>query len=341
MSKLGAKVGVPLIPVITTLPGSYAHTTESQGRWEYAYDIWAAGTRSERRIGALHADGLAERLAAANLGDRIVTPWGRMSRMADTLYERGFLLERTPGQPHPAVTGETIAVPEAMLERDGHWTAVVGPWRHSVTASAMGTKSERRIGALQFDNIEIQGAKIGDFVETPWGRAHWRGPVRTDAAGDHEQGMLLRGTADRSLDDVVGDELIPGTMRREQRLESSYLASGFRVDYDAPVAHTVALILPADADHQTQMSGTLILDPNQCSLNSFGDRETCTRLASRRIEVNVVLQRLADPRHLGRSYFAVTGPGLSQLALIAHRGFERCYLTLEQQVVPLHAGDER
>jgi hypothetical protein len=81
----------------------------------------------------------------------------------------------------------------------------------------------------------------------------------------------------------------------------------------------------------------LILDPNQCSLNAFGDCEGCTRMAARRIDVTVVQQRLADPAHLGRRFFKVQGSDLPELTFILQGTFQRCYLKLDRQLVPLHA----
>ena len=48
-------------------------------------------------------------------------------------------------------------------------------------------------------------------------------------------------------------------------------------------------------------------------------------------------QRLSDPKRLGRKYFQVTGSGLpTGLGLIIQGAFERCYLKLDTQLVPLY-----
>jgi len=46
--------------------------------------------------------------------------------------------------------------------------------------------------------------------------------------------------------------------------------------------------------------GTLVIDPNNCSLNPWGDREGCTRIAPRTINVQTVRMRTEDPANHGR-----------------------------------------
>jgi hypothetical protein len=59
-------------------------------------------------------------------------------------------------------------------------------WSYEYTVSALGTRSEKRVGALQLDGKEIAG-KVGDGVRTPWGLMQ-----RFEAA--YEVGWLLEGT---------------------------------------------------------------------------------------------------------------------------------------------------
>lgn len=338
MSIEALKPTIPLIPAITTQPGRYLHTTEGGKQWEYVYDIAAAGTKSERRIGQLHADGLRHVIAGARPGDRIQTPWGVMLRVSDSPYERGFLLEHTHGGPIEPGHGKSLPVPAALRERGGRWTAVVGLWRYVVTAMAMGSKSERRIGSLHFSATHIVGNRQGDYMDAPWGRLRWMGPVDLSATTDYEQGMLLRGTTDRPLDELTGDAIVVDSAGRAVRLESYYLDGGVRLAEDGPATRGVSLMMSGSLDGDGAMPGALILDPNHCTLNEFGDREACTRMAVHRIEVRIVLQRLADPKHLDRRYFQVTGEGLPPaLGLVIQGAFERCYLTLDQQVMPLYA----
>ncbi|HEX2690886.1 MAG TPA: hypothetical protein VHN14_29940 [Kofleriaceae bacterium] len=339
MSNETAKSSVPLIPALTSQSGHYAHTTEDGGQWEYAYDLQAAGTKSERRIGQLHADGLQRVLAAAKPGDRIDTPWGVMAKMLDSPYERGFLLEHTYGKPLDPSTGHALPVPEPMLARGGRWRARIAPWTYVVTGMAMTMRSERRVGTLRFGAADVIGDKKGDYVDTPWGRLHWMGPVDLAATTAYEQGMLLRGTYDAPLDDLVGEAIFPSAMGRTVHLGSCYLDTGFRLAADGPGGHTVQLLVSGRLGSDTEMSADLILDPNRCSLDAFGDREGCTRMAVRRVEVTLVRQRLADPRQLGRRYFAVTGPELpAPLALIVDPNLEHCCLKLDHQLVPLYVG---
>lgn len=149
---------------------------------------------------------------------------------------------------------------------------------------------------------------------------------------------------------VKGSKPNPNIGDRTLRLESCYLDSGFRLSSEDLAAHSITLLLPDCLRRGDKMSGSLFLDPNQCTLNAFGDREACTRIASRQIEVTLVLQPLSDPQHLGRQYFQVTGDGLPPaLGLIIQPqpqpqpgqrqgkgAFERCYLKLDKQVVPLY-----
>jgi hypothetical protein len=330
----------PLIPALTTQSGRHVHMTETGREWEYAYDIHAAGSKSERRIGHLRVEGLQRVLAAARPGDTVQTPWGLMARMSDSLYERGFLLERTHGQPIDPSQGNLLDVPENMLARGGRWRAQVGPWRYASIGMGMGTRSERRIGRLHFGQTEIWGKKQGDYVDSPWGRLRWMGPINLEATTDYEQGFLLRGTYDRSLDDLDGEVIFPDDSGVIVRLESLYLDGGFRLA-DGLQAHSVSLLLSGRLDQDAEMSGTLVLDPNQCTLNDFGDPQSCTRMAPHQFAVKAVLERLGDPKHMRRRYFEVTGAELPRpMALVVQGSLERCYLKLDQQLAPLYLDDD-
>jgi hypothetical protein len=109
------------------------------------------------------------------------------------------------------------------------------------------------------------------------------------------------------------------------------------VEKDGRAVHMVSLLLSGHPDRAVEISGTMHLDPNTCSLNAFGDREGCTKIAVRSVQVNVNLMRLGDPRHLKRRFFAVRGEGLPEgMTLIVQGQFERCYLKLDRQLVPLY-----
>lgn len=334
----------PLVPATTDQSGVYVRTVEDGGEWEYVYAIHAAGTKSERRIGLLRADGLDDTIADAEPGDTIWTPWGVMARVPDTPYERGFLLEGTHGQPIDPTQGSPIEVPESLRALDGSWTAEVGPWSYTVRGAAMGSRSERRIGRLRFDGAELVGADEGDYVDTPWGRMRWLGPVDLGDRTDYEQGFLLRGVRDRSFDELEeGDAVFPtATHAVSLELESLYLHPGIRVG-TRPSVHSVSLRLSGPFD--AEMEGTLVLDGNTCSLNDFGDKEICTLIAFTPIEVEVRRVRLADPTGLMRRIYSVTGEGLPPELRMVVQGeleegeLERSYLALGAVLVPLYVED--
>lgn len=334
----------PLIPATTDQSGRYVRMVEDGGEWEYVYAIHAAGTRSERRIGLLQADGLDAAIANAKPGDTIRTPWGVMARMPDTPYERGFLLERTRGRPIDPTQGAALKVPERLLEPDGSWKAEVGPWSYAVLGTAMGSRSERRIGRLRFGGSELEGEDEGDYVDTPWGRMRWLGPVELGAHTDYEQGFLLRGVRDRSFDELEeGDAVYPTTADAVSLdLESLYLHPGIRVGTRRSV-HSVSLRLSGSSD--AELEGTLLLDGNTCGLNDFGDEEICTLIAFSPIEVELDRLRLADPTGLMRRIYRVTGEGLPRGLTMIVQGeleegqLERSYLKLGAVLVPLYVED--
>jgi hypothetical protein len=150
------------------------------------------------------------------------------------------------------------------------------------------------------------------------------------------------GTADASAPAAEVAGTIPDAEPATQslRLESLYLNTNVRFTNDAPPAHTVSLTLSGRTG--STLVGRLALDPNTCSLNVFGDREACTRIAVWGYDVELQLVRMIDPARMGRRYYEVSGEGLAKdLALIV-RGdleagrLERCYLKLGMELVPLH-----
>ncbi len=147
-------------------------------------------------------------LDQAQPGDCVSTPWGTM-QLSSSEYERGWLLEKTYGQPIDDSQGQLLKVPAKALERVGRWTGQADDWFYSVVAGAMGSRSERRIGRLSLGRMKLEGKKQGEAVDTPWGRMHWMGPVHVEVATGYEQGFLLRGTFDRSLEEGEGSTAIP------------------------------------------------------------------------------------------------------------------------------------
>lgn len=122
-------------------------------------------------------------------------------------------------------------------------------------------------------------------------------------------------------------------------LESLYLPVGASFDSDLHSAHGIRLVLASGADPSV-LTGTLFLDPNGCSLNAFGDREMCTKMAVRSIAVSATRMRLGDPKHLNRSFYALHGDDLpAGMALIVYPHRERIYLKGGTALVPLFPED--
>lgn len=322
---------IPLIPAITGVSGKYAVRTEEGVLWRYDYQIEAAGTKSESRSGQLSVENAD--LPAAEPGDRVRTPWGTMQLASDS-HDCGWLLELSQCRPIDLGVGKLLEVPAAALERGGAWRGAAGAWDYSIRTNAMGSRSERRAGELRHRGLVILGETQGDYAETPWGPVCWMGPVNEEATTDYEQGFLLRGTFDRSLDDQQRELLALERATVEFRLESLYLEPAVKLA-EGRGGHGIRLRFvrrpAADA-----MPGTLLFDPNTCSLNAFGDRTMCTKMGSFPIPVTVTRQRLADPSGLGRWFLAVRGEGLpAQLALIMDPSLERFVLKSERALVPL------
>lgn len=324
---------LPIIPAITSVSGTYGCEAADGTEWQYTYDIQSAGTRSERRVGKLFVSGID--LTTATPEHRIRTPWGPMQRMRDTRYEVGWLLEHTYGHPI-TTTGPFVDVPESALSRTGTFRSRIGEWIYRVLTSAMGSKSERRIGWLTHERTLIMGHEEGEKVSTPWGPMWWTGPIDVSAMTDYEQGWLLRGTFDRPLD----QEVLPGDRRRPIELESAYL-TGARWSEDSLSPHGIVLSVAWPLS-DAAMKGKLLLDPNACSLNAFGDREMCTKIAVRAIDVDISRQRLADPANLARRYYAVEGADLpADAALIMWPDGDRLELKLGSVVIPLFPREMR
>lgn len=132
----------------------------------------------------------------------------------------------------------------------------------------------------------------------------------------------------------------PSPIVEPLRLESLYLNTSVRLIEDGPPARTVSLTLSRIS--QAEMMGTMILDPNVCNLDDFGDQQGCTKIAVRGIDVELQLAQLADPTPAGRRLFEVSGEGVPKgLALIVQGDLregelERCYLKLGLELVPLY-----
>ena len=86
-------------------------------------------------------------------------------------------------------------------------------------------------------------------------------------------------------------------------LASAYGATGGRV-------HSVGLRLSAESHGHRE--GTLSLDPNSCTLNAWGDREGCTRMAIRQLAVKTTRMRTLDPAGHRRVLHEVTSDGFQK-----------------------------
>lgn len=171
------------------------------------------------------------------------------------------------------------------------------------------------------------------------------------APGFCEGGTVLPGAVDacgcqappvceRPSDPTDGE---PAPPVQTVQLESLYLDDRFRMAEDALPARTISLLVSGRADDV--LVGTLLLDPNMCTLDAFGDRQSCTRIGVRGIEVALRRSRLEDPQGLGRRHYEVVGEGLPrELALVVQGelqagALERCYLVLGRALVPLYLDD--
>src|SRR5439155_10173509 len=88
-------------------------------------------------------------------------------------------------------------------------------------------------------------------------------------------------------------------------------------------AQTVYLHDPIEGFHRIAIigelggKGTLILNPNKCSTNEFGDPEVCTRIAETVVPITIKDSNKPDPAHLGRKLYSLDGTGLGNPLLLA------------------------
>lgn len=326
---------VTQVAVVHDVSGHYEFTTAAEKhRWEYEYAVSALGTRSEKRTGALRLD---EKELIAKPGDCVMTPWGLM-QLFERAYEVGWLLEGTYSRPIDPSEGTRVEVPAAALAANGEWHAVIMPWQYRLQTVAMGTRSETRSGRLFYERGVVTAEPEGARVETPWGVMYWLGKPHEAAQivpGDYEAGWLLRGTFDRPFY-FEGPWIHPSSDPGPDGLvvlESMYLT-------DSKLGHGVRFSVPRRAE--TTWHSVLIVDPNLCQLNEFGDRTGCTKIATRHFDVDVTRLRLADPLGLGRQIFQLVGRDLPvPIRLVADSRFQRFYLVTDRELIPLFARQRR
>jgi hypothetical protein len=126
---------------------------------------------------------------------------------------------------------------------------------------------------------------------------------------------------------------------RAFRLDSAYLARAISLSPDAPGAHAVSLLVDGWLG-QEAVRAILIADPNVCTINDFGDRTACTRLAPRSYAVALTRLRADDPAYAGRRLYAITGAGMPDgLTLVMYPHGDRIHMTLGNEIIPLHQDD--
>ena len=104
--------------------------------------------------------------------------------------------------------------------------------------------------------------------------------------------------------------------------------------------HWIALSLkPTGHGH---MSGKVQIDPNSCSLNMWGDRQVCTRIAISAHDVEATLMRTLDPQGHHRVHWTLDVKGLTdaKISLIENPRAKLWYLAVESEqegisIVPL------
>lgn len=108
------------------------------------------------------------------------------------------------------------------------------------------------------------------------------------------------------------------TSQRPFSNDSLDLASMYLGSSVAGRAHSVGLRL--SEEHGGNRKGTLALDPNVCTLDDWGDRRGCTKMAIRQLEVMTTRMRTLDPTGHRRVLHEMTSDGFEQekVNLIEH-----------------------
>jgi len=77
--------------------------------------------------------------------------------------------------------------------------------------------------------------------------------------------------------------------------------------------HGISLRLQPEV--QGTREGVLVVDPNTCQIDAWGDRGGCTRIALQTISIRATRQRTADPKGQGRVLWGVHGAELQAQAV--------------------------
>lgn len=122
-------------------------------------------------------------------------------------------------------------------------------------------------------------------------------------------------------------------------LDSLYLVAGIELG-----GHAVHRVRLAYGGRGRDASAQLVLDPNTCTLDAFGDTVACTRMAVRTIDVTLEPLQVDDPRRALR----IVGEGLEapalRLVLVGDKPAAARLLVVGKQdaithVIPLHPQD--
>lgn len=159
-------------------PGDY-----ESGQWQYSYDIHAKGTRSEGRSGKLLYKGKAVQATAA--ADYVRTPWGVMfwwPRRERPWGNQGWLPVVPGARMGKLITPDsedgTIDLAKPGAYQKGHWSYVYTIW-------ARGTETEGSAGQLYYKDKPVKIGKVGDHVQTPWGRMYRYEQLGVSLKGPH------------------------------------------------------------------------------------------------------------------------------------------------------------
>ena len=117
-------------------------------------------------------------------------------------------------------------------------------------------------------------------------------------------------------------------------MESLYLANGRHL------GHKVTLVLPEGAELLDEWEATIWIDPNTCSVNDFGDREACTRIAVRHGAIHGSRARLEDPMKCERRVYLLSGEMVSSpISLVVDAAFGRWFLKADNELIALYPAD--
>ncbi|MEZ4449919.1 MAG: hypothetical protein R3B09_10610 [Nannocystaceae bacterium] len=95
------------------------------------------------------------------------------------------------------------------------------------------------------------------------------------------------------------------TERRTMNLETMYFN-----DTGLFAGHRIRIELERSGEPEHDMVGSMILDPNACGLDLWGDRTVCTRMATLTHPARAVLMRTRDEKGHHRRHWALDVEGI-------------------------------